>query len=351
MSYDMDVDPHHRENQPGHYGFLPQVNSDRGKAFVLMIVLSTLHNLSRSFGCALLLVNSPLVFMMSYGGELLIYLLNKMAHSDYGFWGKVDGKFTYFFLSFFYRVFVKVIFDFSGCIHLRHPYELGGRAFSILMLWAQIQPILTLIFFGKGDRIKVDTQFISVFLLVCFFLWIVSYTYFLTRVINKEYIKTFFHSRTGVGYSIELFLNSESDKQKFDVVFTNHRSYTNRVKEDIKIWLEEKFDDWVEEEPDWFQPDIIWLDLVPDLEVVKRYIEEREERREEESKRKKSYRENRSSREDRTSREDRSLSNETTGRASVILNAVSGGNKSTVMPVERDPECDPTPTMRENRNK
>ena len=49
------------------------------------------------------------------------------------------------------RVAVKIITDFSGCLHFRHPYEMGGLAFCLSMLWAQIFPFIALDMFETND--------------------------------------------------------------------------------------------------------------------------------------------------------------------------------------------------------
>jgi len=54
-----------------------------------------------------------------------------------------------------------VIADFSGCIHYRHPMEMGGLAFSLSMLWAQIFPFVALIFFKDNDNKEAITIFLA----------------------------------------------------------------------------------------------------------------------------------------------------------------------------------------------
>ena len=36
------------------------------------------------------------------------------------------------------RVGIKIVVDFTGCIHLRHPYELGGLYYSLTLRQAQV---------------------------------------------------------------------------------------------------------------------------------------------------------------------------------------------------------------------
>ena len=53
-----------------------------------------------------------------FGGEMLLYLVWKLVRSDFMAWFPVEGSLG-LFLSLVYRVFVKVIVDFSGCLHFR----------------------------------------------------------------------------------------------------------------------------------------------------------------------------------------------------------------------------------------
>ena len=65
---------------------------------------------------------------------MLLYLAWKIFRGDFLYWVQVEGVFGVF-LSFLVRVAVKIIVDFSGCLLLRHPCELGGAVFSASMVW------------------------------------------------------------------------------------------------------------------------------------------------------------------------------------------------------------------------
>ena len=100
-----------------------------------MILISALHNLSRSVGYALLAATTgKAVAMYIIGGEMLLFLAWKLLRWDFLYWVKVEGALGVI-LSFFVRILVKVIVDFTGCLHFRHPCELGGAVFSASMVW------------------------------------------------------------------------------------------------------------------------------------------------------------------------------------------------------------------------
>ena len=102
---------------------------------MLMTMISALHNLSRSVGCALLAMSSTKMMVVYFvGGEMVFYLAYKIVRRDFMYWIQAEGVMDFIF-SLISRVTVKVIVDFSGCLQFRHPYELGGTAFSCSMLW------------------------------------------------------------------------------------------------------------------------------------------------------------------------------------------------------------------------
>ena len=122
ISFDSDIDVAGRKINPIFYGYIPDDHASRGRCFFLMTIMSALHNLSRSIGCALLAASSSgkttLVYFVV--GEMIIYLLLKIARQDFFYWVRVEGLLA-LLLAFFDRIVVKVIVDFSGCLHMRHP--------------------------------------------------------------------------------------------------------------------------------------------------------------------------------------------------------------------------------------
>ena len=84
-----------------------------------MTLISALHNLSRSLGCALFVTSSGKSMLVYFvGGEILLFLAWKLLRGDFLYWFRVEGVLGVFG-SFLVRVLVKVIVDFSGCLHFR----------------------------------------------------------------------------------------------------------------------------------------------------------------------------------------------------------------------------------------
>ena len=119
IAFDKDVDAQGRKINPKFYGYIPDDHGLRSRCFLLMMMMSACHNLSRSVGCALLVASGGTTMVLScVGGEIMLYLVWKVVRSDFMSWFPVEGSLG-LFLSLVHRVFVKVIVDFSGCLHFR----------------------------------------------------------------------------------------------------------------------------------------------------------------------------------------------------------------------------------------
>jgi len=114
-------------------------------------MISALHNASRSLSVAVLAASDGMLVLFFVGGEFALFFLYKIARGDCWWWVRADRIFA-IFNAFIVRFNVKVITDFSGCLHLLHSYEMGGIAFSASMVWAQIIPFVALQFFDGGMK-------------------------------------------------------------------------------------------------------------------------------------------------------------------------------------------------------
>ena len=110
MSYDADTDQPHRATQPKFYGYIK--NEQRGRTFLLMTMISTLHNLSRSLGYAILAVVDLNLALRFFVGEVGAFLLYKLLRRDFYFWVRLEGILSVV-LAFFVRTFVKIVTDFT----------------------------------------------------------------------------------------------------------------------------------------------------------------------------------------------------------------------------------------------
>ena len=257
VAFDFDVDAPHRKNQPHFYGYIPNENGLRGRCFVLMTLISSLHNLSRSLGCALLIASDrDNLFLIFLCGEIGLFFLYKIVRRDFYWWPRLSGVLA-ILGSLISRVVTKVIVDFSGCIHFRHPFELGGIGFLLSMFWAQVFPFISLQYFDGEEKENITGIFA-----VNASLWLLMNIAFFC-MIDKRYLDTFFGAKTAPQYTIEYFLTSKYDFQKFDAIFDNRIEYSKEIHEEVKEWVAANIGTWKRKKPDWFKIEKIPNNLLP----------------------------------------------------------------------------------------
>ena len=92
-----------------------------------MTMISSFHTLNRSLGLALLIASggkSMAAFFI--GGEIVLYLAYKIARGDFLYFFRVEGVMA-IVSSFWTRSLVKIIADFTGCLHFRHPVSVRAN--------------------------------------------------------------------------------------------------------------------------------------------------------------------------------------------------------------------------------
>ena len=114
ISFDMDVSVANRKEVPLFYGYIKDSNTERGITFVLLILLASLHNLSRTIGTALLLsVSERLTFGVIFI-ELALYHLYKVGRRDYVLWvAGLEGGLKYS-MAFVMHTLFKILVDYTG---------------------------------------------------------------------------------------------------------------------------------------------------------------------------------------------------------------------------------------------
>jgi len=228
-----------------------------------MIIISALHNMSRSLGYALLGASTNGRWLVVYfiGGEMTAYLIFKVLRQDFLYWVRF-GEVVSLVVSIQSRICVKIITDFTGCLHFRHPFELGGVGFSLSMTWAQIMPFVAMqLYDGKGKDMVTGA-------LVCSFaLWLLINTMFFCTI-DLSYVNTFFGTMTAPQYTCMLSNTSKEDSAKFDAIFSTRLSFSTNVHEDVKDWVAANVARWNAEGDDWFK-----IEMIPDEFLPKEVLE------------------------------------------------------------------------------
>ena len=263
IAFDKDVKVLGRRAQPLFYGYIPDDNGLRTRCFVLMTIISALHNVSRSLGVALLAASSSKMLVVYFtDGEIALFFMVKCLRGDIWYWPRTEGIMNYL-LAFLPRLAGKIIADFSGCLHFRHAYEMRGIAFSASMVWAQIMPFVALQFFEGSNK-----EALSIILFCSTTLWLVLNVVFFCTI-DLSYLNTFFGSMTAPQYTCEVFLaTTTDDATKFDFTFETRLQYTKSINKEVKEWVADNIDRWKLEKPDWFK-----IELIPDEFLSKEVLE------------------------------------------------------------------------------
>jgi len=258
IAFDMDVDVPHRKNQPKFYGYIPNEHGVRGRCFMLMTLMSSLHNLSCSLGCAMLASSDAEMALLFIGGEIGLYLVFKILRQDIHFWIPSLPL----IVSFINRIIGKVIVDLTGCIHMRHPYELGGFSFTISVIWAQAFPFVALQYF-EGEMKDIMSGFLAVSFMAWFLLNIIFFC-----TIDSRYLNTFFGTKTAPQYTCERFLDATDDSTRWSAAFENRMEYKKAIQADIREWVSNNIEQWKNDKPDWFV-----IEKIPDEYLPKKDFE------------------------------------------------------------------------------
>ena len=212
--------------------------------------------------------NNPLLY---YGSSHVFYFLYKFIRGDLRYFIKLDG-FLSWVVSGIWRFVVKQIVDFTAIVHFRHPYDLGGIGFllnklhiCILCFPAYYKYINTNTReFPLSDTVAACLIFIPLAINI---LSSVSFLFF----IDRKYIHTFFTTMNGPEFAYLTFNEAETVEEKFDV-FDNHRDYYRAFDGELKIWLNEIFDELQRDKPAWWTEDLIASipnDLAPEALLQK----------------------------------------------------------------------------------
>ena len=123
MAYDVDTNKKQRQKNPKFYGYIK--DGRRGWTFLLMTLISTIHNLSRSLGYAILAVVDLNLALRFFVGEVGAYILYKVCMKDYYCRAMVDGALSVV-VTLLARIVDKVIVDFTVSKSKREPASALG---------------------------------------------------------------------------------------------------------------------------------------------------------------------------------------------------------------------------------
>ena len=249
ISYDMDAAPKKRAAKPDFYGFVPDSSNRRALMFVTMVLMSGIMVLMKS------------VFLVSLGslginyawtylaGDMLIYFVQKVLRRDFVYFLPIKERRLSLVVSALNRVVVKVVIDFTGCSHFRHPYEAARLYFTL----NYFQPVLGMIVLLQltedgafGNTAELYLKNVS----MCGGACLLGLFSTLWLLIENQYRRTFFSSETGGQLTRRMFLGGD-DKMRSEV-FGCSETHWAPIREKVKGWVRPGWKTWEEEKPEWF---------------------------------------------------------------------------------------------------
>ena len=261
MTFMKDISEESRRTGKLFYGFVPLSGMRLVAVKWSMYLLSSCQLLGKSLEVVMLMqVGGTALAVGVLGGEMVVYLIYKIARGDFRYWLPLP-KGASFALSILERVSVKVIHDFTGFLHARHPYEMGGFYWLFNMAWTQVSVLGAIKLkenFGYKDEPALQFRiFNDHYMFIAnslFVLWLVAIT---TLIFFSEsgFGQTFYSLRTAKSYSKYLF-DTCNDELRFQV-FTDHRSYYAHFEDEIKMWLSDNWNDWHANRPSWLTESLI----------------------------------------------------------------------------------------------
>ena len=108
---------------------------------------------------------------------------------------------------------------------------------------------------------------IEICLICSFGAWLMCNVAFF-RLINHNYMHTFFDLKTGPEYTIERYLTTTEDHIKFDAVFLNQLSFTKPIHKDVKTWIARNIERWRADGYGWFDIELIPDEFLPPRVVI-----------------------------------------------------------------------------------
>ncbi|GMI38047.1 hypothetical protein TeGR_g2496 [Tetraparma gracilis] len=253
ISFDFDVSPQRRRDEPDFYGYIPDAASSRTLIFGCMIVNGALLLLVRSVSMALLAIVGGQWVLVYLVSDMGLYFTYKILRRDLWHWMPLEGAASVV-ESVLERLIAKVLVDFTGVLQFRGAGELGGCYFTFNMIMSLAASfVATHVYYASlvEDRDAVMNESVAwtivwglsglwTFFQVCFLL-----------LMKPAYRSTFFSTQSGHAWVKEKFVKGDTDELKSWTLGCNKKQWLP-IRDDMKAWTLENWERWEDEQPEWF---------------------------------------------------------------------------------------------------
>jgi hypothetical protein len=184
---------------------------------------------------------------------MALYFAQKILRKDFIYWVPGLTGAPRVLLSGMSRVLVKIVVDYTGVVHFRHSFELGGAywtasvllalgvSFAIVRWYFSVVP-------AEEQVMEEDAAWRIVTALSAS--WVAAFAAFL-YVIDERFRHTFYSTQRGYELTCAHFLEGEDDEAKMRVFQHNEAQYTS-IYEELRAFVLENWEAWEDEDPVWF---------------------------------------------------------------------------------------------------
>jgi hypothetical protein len=254
MSFDVDTDRMKRKLSEWFFGFVPDSLARRRIAWACLFVVSSAHLVERSVALTLLYVTNKAWLGGLLGAEIGLGVVFKVVRSDFAGWIRGMG----FVPSLVYRISEVLVVNFTGLVHLRYVYELGGACWLIMVMLNQVVCLMSVWAYTEyyDGPAKLDRDYLFVTVGTLAVAWGLAFAGFLLSI-ERTYLWTFVSLETGPECIARYFRETEGNDEERILIFTMNPPLYSSIRIHVKAWCLANYDRWKREQPAWLTPGVI----------------------------------------------------------------------------------------------
>jgi hypothetical protein len=264
LSFDLDTDRAKRTDNPSFFGFVPSTLARQRIVGACLFVLIMVHVVERTAALTLLFVTNKAWFGALLGTEMGMFLLYKALRFDMVYWLPGTGYGT----SIAMRVVSKLMLDFCGLPHTRHPFEAGGACFLFSILSNQAVCFMSTWAYAEhyDGPVKFDGSLLFLTFGMLCGVWGLALVGFLLSI-ERTYLSTFVSLATGPEFAIQRFHDWKGNDKLRIQIFKINELLWESIRQEVAAWCQANYLRWKAESPTWFTPGL--LAMIPSYCIPK----------------------------------------------------------------------------------
>ncbi|GMI41364.1 hypothetical protein TrCOL_g8199 [Triparma columacea] len=255
LTYDLDVNPLNRREDPKTYGMIPDKN--RILVLVLMMGISACTMASQIFNVILLRKMGFVVLVLYFVIPMLLLFARKLLRR--GDFYLHDAPLLLIVL---WHIMAKTTTDFTAWMEAIIPLGMGGAGFTGNLIFNQCATfVVAAVYLGGGSGGGLNGEVVWPFVVACNGILVIFFVSFFLSI-NRSHVSTFFSLETGADQAERIFYKRSEPDVKLSYTITHHESCYAHFRDDVKAYVQDNVLDWVEEKPLWWSD--LFLANIPD---------------------------------------------------------------------------------------